>query len=186
MPPSIRITFSIFSVVLIMTTHCVSSVVLNHEQAAETIKFPRQDRYFDAENKAADTMRLLRGGDIVVNEVTNKDERGYIADKLVTIPAVKLSLKFALRQRDSPDKVLQEFKLFGLPLKEDILLLWLGYVQKYRTKMGVSQADNAYVVKTLKEFIPTSQLPVVFKAMEKKPNLRSFEKDLRKVASAEV
>ncbi|OWZ04728.1 RxLR effector protein [Phytophthora megakarya] len=133
--------------------------------------------------KYAPTTRVLRGtGSNMDNDVMNNEERGYLlkgVKKFVHKPAITATLAISLLIRDSPAKVLTRFRQRGISMKEDNLLPWLGYVQKYRSKFGYTSADDAYVIKTLKDVAPDIQLPALFKAMEKKDNLSLFAKELK-------
>ncbi|POM76635.1 Hypothetical protein PHPALM_6109 [Phytophthora palmivora] len=162
----------------------VGSVVPHLELANEMADVSQQALSSDVGEKATTTMRFLRGGgagDSVDNKVVDNEERGFeFLDDAIGNIALKLGLKASLRLNDTPHMVLNDLQRHRVPMNEQTLLPWMEYVLNYRGKMGDIYADDAYVVKTLSEFIPKSQFSVLFKAMEKNDKLRSFGKDLQK------
>ncbi|OWY96386.1 hypothetical protein PHMEG_00033355 [Phytophthora megakarya] len=178
-----RITFMIYIVLLTMSVLLVSCATAYLEQTTGMAAIPRQVRSPDAGEKAETTMRFLRPGgtgDDVANEIANTEERSLQA---VKTPILKLNMKLSLTLKHNPTKVLKEIQQFRLPLNEDNASL-----DEYRKKMGTTgiNADDAYVIKTLKGVIPESQLPVLFKAMQKNTKLQTFGKNLEKLAANSV
>ncbi|OWY90632.1 hypothetical protein PHMEG_00041160 [Phytophthora megakarya] len=109
-------------------------------------------------------MRFLRTGgtgDDVANEIANTEERSLQA---VKTPILKLNLNLSLKLKHDPIKILKKIQQFRLPLNE----------------------DNASLDETLKGVIPESQLPVLFKAMQKNTKLQTFGKNLEKLAANSV
>ncbi|OWZ10609.1 RxLR effector protein [Phytophthora megakarya] len=177
-----RITWQIFVVLL---TAIVSSKAAPLDQAKVMGEIPRLliARSPDVGQKTAATTRFLRGtfADVTTDEMNN-EERSYILNKFVHKPAINAALTISLWLKDSPAKVLSRFRQRGISMKENNLLPWLEYVLKYRAKVGYTSADDAYVIKTLKQVIPDIQLPILFQAMEKKATLRNFAKELKSVS----
>ncbi|OWZ16484.1 Avirulence protein [Phytophthora megakarya] len=165
----------------------VSSVTARLEQHFDTTDTSRQVR---TSTEAETAMRFLRAGDTGredANEVSHKEERGFLTDNLIIMPSIKGGLNLALKAAELPAKILQDFQRLNVQMSEGNLLLWMRYVQKYRVKMGGdSWADDAYVIQTLKNFIPESQLSVVFNAMKEKTKLHSFGVNLEKAAANAV
>ncbi|OWZ09436.1 RxLR effector protein [Phytophthora megakarya] len=182
-----RVAFSTCIVVLAMNILLVSSVTARLEQPFDTTDTSRQARTPRAVGTVIRFLRTGGTGGEVADEVSHKEDRGFLTGRLITTPGLKLGLKLALETSIAPSKILQDYQKFSVPLKEDYLLLWISYVQKYRTKTGSAiWADDAHVVQTLKEFIPKSQLSVVFNAMKKNTNLHSFGIDLERAATNAV
>ncbi|POM68517.1 Putative RxLR effector [Phytophthora palmivora] len=180
-----RFALPLYAVMLVMI--CMASFVTSHLELTDGMaELPRQALSTDMSEKATTTMRFLRGGDTndnVNNEVAGSEERGFqFLDDAIGNAALKLGLKISLRLNDTPHKVLNDLQRHRVPMNEQNMLLWLGYVLNYRGKMGNKfYADDEYVVKTLSEFIPKSHFSVLFKAMEKNDKLRAFAEDLQKV-----
>ncbi|OWZ05827.1 RxLR effector protein [Phytophthora megakarya] len=172
---------SIYITALTMILFLVCSVSAHLEQVNAMTEILRSP---DAGETAASTIRSLRGGGFD-GDIVNED-RGIITDKLVNIPMLKLDLTLSLELKYSPAQVLTGYRKLGIPMRENYLVLWMSYVQKYRTKMGIIEATDEYVVKTLTEFIPRSQLPVVFTAMKKNAKLLELAKNLQNVVDNAV
>ncbi|OWZ03969.1 RxLR effector protein [Phytophthora megakarya] len=174
---------SIYSIVLIAIL--VSAATAHHDETESMTGIPRLARSPDTDKMTATTMRFLRSGDINAanNEIVNSEERGYIGDKFAKLIFNKVSLKLALTLEIEPFELLKLMRQKNLPMNENYLLSWLRYVQKYRARTGTVWADDAQVVEQLKKVIPGNDLSHFFKAMEMKPKLRKFAKDLQKVAA---
>ncbi|POM69085.1 Hypothetical protein PHPALM_14666 [Phytophthora palmivora] len=179
-----RFVLPLYAVILVMI--CMASSVTSHLELTDGMaELPRQTQSPDMREKATATVRFLRGGNTngdVNNEVVGSEERGIaFLDDAVAKIALKLGLKASLRLYNTPHKVLQELKDTGHRLNEQILLVWMGYVLKYRGKMGDKfYADDAYVVSTLSEFIPKSQFPVLLTggACKKRPQSGGVQKNI--------
>ncbi|OWY98380.1 RxLR effector protein [Phytophthora megakarya] len=170
---------SIYIVVLTTILFLVSCSV-----TAAIPDIPRLARLPNMADTAA-TTRFLRGYDTdgnVDNEGVNIEERGPTLDKIFNIPILKAALRISLRKSETPEKVLKQFLDRRYTLKENYMLVWTEYVLQFRKKLGPQWAPDAYVIKILKETIPDINLPKLFQAMEKNPNLQSFAKDLQKEA----
>ncbi|OWY96031.1 RxLR effector protein [Phytophthora megakarya] len=174
---SLRI--STISICMAIALFLVCSVTANLEHTTEMVEIPRQAR---STNENVATTRFLRDGGIDGDVVARNEERGpldYLSNKFINVPLLKVALKISLKDNHAPADVLKEFGQYGIPMKEDYLLPWLRYVQKYRANTG-TMSDDA-VVKALKEHIPVSQLSYLFEKMEHQAKLRDFAKDLKKV-----
>ncbi|OWZ20864.1 RxLR effector protein [Phytophthora megakarya] len=178
--------FSMYIVVLAIAFILAYSVTAYPEETTGTATMTRQDRLTGTLEKPDNTLRLLRSGDTgddTANGNAYNEERASVYDTLLRLPVYKLGLKVALQLKHTPAKVLQTFEKIGIPPTVEVVLLWIRYVQKYRAKVGTSTVDDAFVVKTLKEFVSPKQLPMVFKAMEKNPQLQSYGKQLQKLSA---
>ncbi|OWY92426.1 RxLR effector protein [Phytophthora megakarya] len=179
-----RVTWRLL-VVLTMTLVLICSVTTCLGQTTGKVEIPGKIRSSDANGKAAISMRFLKGGGTGgdrADALVNTEERGFLADKLIHNPILQLGLKLSLKQQRTPVQVLEDFEKHRIPLNENFLLMWLGYVQKYRTKMETIWPDNKYVVEKLQDLVPASQLPDLFNAMKKKTSLRGFANALENVA----
>ncbi|OWY90888.1 RxLR effector protein, partial [Phytophthora megakarya] len=164
------------TLIVLITILLQGCFVTAHLDEMRTVPRPPVAQTPDVNEKTKATKRFLRGGD--VDEGVKNEGRGFLRDKFVSIPSVKWGLRISLKQYDGPAKILKEFQQFGIPLNVDYLLLWMNYVLKYKAKMGTIWATDAYVVQTLKDFVPASQLPYLFNAMKKNSKLRDFAIDL--------
>ncbi|OWY90401.1 RxLR effector protein [Phytophthora megakarya] len=173
-----------YTVVVTMTL-LVCSVTAHLDQTTEIAKRSRQIPTLDAGENVASTARFLRDGDTdndIADEVERNEERVSLFDKLVNIPLLRLVLKVTITRKSGAAPILLKLHRIGIPMREDFLLVWLGYAQKYRPQGVSTWVYDEYIVMTLREVIPESQLSVVFNAMEKNSKLRSFGKDLQKEA----
>ncbi|OWZ06121.1 RxLR effector protein [Phytophthora megakarya] len=175
-------TLPIYVMVLFMNIFFVCSVTAKVGQPMGIVENPSQIRPLREVETSLYFLRAGGTGGGVANGISHKDERGPEIDKVVAIPLLKLSLNIFLSKQVTPTTVLNGFQQH-LPMRKDILVLWLDYVQRYRMKTGTLWPDNSSVLNTLKQFIPDDQLPEVFKAMKKNTKLESFGKDLETVAS---
>ncbi|OWZ09217.1 RxLR effector protein [Phytophthora megakarya] len=181
-----RVGCPTYFAVLIVMLFLVYSVTAQLE-AKEVATIPRLAQSADMGENAVATVRFLRGGGSnggVSPEVGRNEERGILPSmfkfKTPSYYLTKWTLKLKLHDINdvpTPGNVfLEDFIRLRVPLREDYLLLWMSYALKYMKK-EVRQwpEDNAtYIPKFWKEYVPDEQIPALFVAMQKRPQMRAF------------
>ncbi|OWZ07259.1 RxLR effector protein [Phytophthora megakarya] len=171
-------------IVALTMAFLVSSVTAHLEKNTEVIELPRQARSLDVSEEIKTTIRSLRSGGDFAAEISHKEER---APQFMEEQGVKLILKFLLWTDQKPLSVLSDLlRISDIKWKDRLMLLWLGYVHKYRAKMGIIGAPNDEVLDAVKAVIPADKLSKFFEAMQKNKQLRSFGKDLEALATRSV
>ncbi|OWZ02031.1 RxLR effector protein [Phytophthora megakarya] len=184
MAPTRRTAVSVYILVLTVGLLLECSVTAHLDQTTEMVEL-RQARLPGACEKSKTNMRFLRDSDIdgdAAIETRHKEERGPVFENAVQIPLNKLIFKLAWWEKRSPQFILDAFEESRKPPKVYQVLLWIEYVQKYKSKAGGGAVFNeAYVAKNLNDFVSPMLMPAVFEAMEKSPQLKAYGQRLEKL-----